>query len=130
MTGFLEVEDLLVAAEAFLGGPPAIRDAGLLDSAAHRPSAAWLGEDVYPDLDTKAAALLLSLAGNRPLVDGNKRLGWVSTRLFYVLNGADLRASHDEAYELVVAVAEGRLDDVAVVAPVLRRWRTDAHHTT
>ena len=72
-TAYLEIGDLLLAAERILGHPPEIRDRGLLESALHRPQSTWFGEDVYPDLDQKAAALLLSLVGNHSLIDGNKR---------------------------------------------------------
>jgi predicted GTPase len=51
------------------------------------------GEEAYPDLDSKAAALLHAIAGVHPLVDGDKRLGWVATRLFYRMNSADPSAA-------------------------------------
>ena len=58
------------------------------------------------------------------LVDGNKRLGWVADRLFYRMNGTDLRVEADEAFELVVRVADGRLRDVAAIGERLGRWRS------
>ena len=78
---------------------------------------------VFPDLDSKAAALLHAIVGGHPLVDGNKRLGWVATRLFYRMNGADLDASPDGAYELVVAVASGELRDAPKIAVRLGAWK-------
>ncbi len=122
MVDYLDREDVLTAIEARLGRPPEIRDHGVLEAALHRPQATWYGQDIYPDLDTKAAALLLSLVGNGPLVEGSKRMGWIATRLFYVLNGRDLRMPADQAYELVVRIAAGEEDDVAEVAATLRRW--------
>ena len=124
MTEYLDLDDLLAAAEAAVGGPPAVRDIGLLDAAAARPRSSVFGVDAYPDLDTKAAALLHSIVTSHPLVDGNKRLGWVAVRLFYLFNDDDVRPSADAAYELVVAVADGRLRDVESIAERLAAWRT------
>ena len=107
MTKYLTTDDFLVLVEE-LGGLQ-VRDFGLLDSAAHRPQATALGDDAYPELDTKAAVLLESIDGNHPLVDGNKRLSWVAGVVFYGLNGRALRAPEDPAYGLVVGVDEGRL---------------------
>lgn len=122
MVDYLDREDALTAIEARLGRPPEIRDHGVLEAALHRPQATWYGQDIYPDLDTKAAALLLSLVSNGPLVEGSKRMGWIATRLFYVLNGRDLRMPQDEAFDLVMRIAAGEEDDVAEVAATLRRW--------
>lgn len=124
MTEYLELDDLLAAAEAALDEPPAVRDIGLLDAAAARPRASVYGTDAYPDLDTKAAALLHSIVTSHPLVDGNKRLGWVAVRLFYRLNDTDVRPPPDAAYDLIVAVADGRFRDVASIAEQLASWRT------
>lgn len=107
MTVLLTLEDLLSLVEDLAVGP--VRDVGLLDSAAHRPGAVLYGHEAYPDLDRKAAALLDSLVGNHALVDGNKRLGWVATVVFYGMNGVELDAPEDPAYDLVIDVATGRL---------------------
>lgn len=123
MTEYLDLDDLLAAAEAALGVPVEVRDIGLLDAAAARPRASVYGSDAYPDLDSKAAALLHSIVTGHPLVDGNKRLGWVAVRLFYLLNDADLRPRLDAAYEFVVAVADGSLRDVDAIAERLAQWR-------
>src|SRR5881296_3541192 len=88
---YLELEDLIDLATLLLGVPPPIRDVGLLGSAAARPQTAVFGEDAYPDVWTKAAALLQSIVKNHALIDGNKRLGWLSTAVFLELNG--VRAS-------------------------------------
>ena len=125
MTEYLDLDDLLAAADAALGGPAEIRDVGLLQSAVARPQATAFGDEAYPDLDQKAAALLHAVVGGHPLVDGNKRLGWVATRLFYRMNGADLRADQDEAYALVVSVARGEMRDVLAIADRLAKWRVE-----
>ena len=122
MTEHLTLDDLLAAAEAALGHPPQVLDYGLLEAAIARPQATVYGDDAYPDLDAKASALLHSIVSNHALVDGNKRLGWVATRLFYALNGADLRAPADDAFALVIAVANGSVRDVAVIAASLGAW--------
>lgn len=88
--------------------PLPIRDMGLLGSAAARPQTTVFGEDAYPDIWTKAAALLQSVVKNHPLIDGNKRLGWPSTAVFLALNGvATHRASNDDVYEIVIGIAAG-----------------------
>nr|WP_202506694.1 type II toxin-antitoxin system death-on-curing family toxin [Amycolatopsis rubida] len=100
---------------------PGIRDLGLLDAAAHRPQSSLMGQDAYPDLHEKAAVLLESIVRNHPLVDGNKRLGWMSVYVFYGLNGFDLDAPEDEAYDLVIATATGTLPYQSVAAR-LAEW--------
>jgi len=76
---YLELDDLLAAASAYLGHPPQVRDYGLLESALARPRASVFGQDAYPTIHEKAAALLDSLVNNHALIDGNKRHGWVGT---------------------------------------------------
>jgi death-on-curing protein len=120
---YLDLDDLLVAADAAVGGRAVVRDVGLLQASAARPQASAFGEDAYPDLDQKAAALLHAIVTGHPLVDGNKRLGWVATRLFYLLNGTDLAAPADSAFALVMAVASGEMDDITAIASCLRAWR-------
>ena len=123
MTEYLELEDLLAAAETAIGGRPEIRDIGLLQSAVERPRSTAFGDEAYPDLDAKAAALLHSIVAGHPLVDGNKRLGWVAVRLFYRMNGTDVQPDQDAAYAFIVEVAGGSLRDVPQIADRLRRWR-------
>ena len=124
MTEYLDLDDLLAAADAALGSRADVRDVGLLQAAVVRPQATAFGEEAYPTLDEKAAALLQSIVAGHPLVDGNKRLGWVAIRLFYRLNDADVRPTPDEAFDLVVSVAGGDRRDVAEIAGTLARWRT------
>jgi len=119
---YLTAEDL-VALIPLTGAPTSIRDAGLLESAAARPQASVFGEDAYPDLHTKAAALLESLVRNHPLVDGNKRLGWLAMVTFYRLNGFLLRTDDDSGYDLVIAIAEGKRS-LGEVAVLLKSWTT------
>ena len=106
---YLDLEDLLDLAERLLGPNPPVRDVGLLGSAAARPQTTAFGADAYPDIWTKAAALLLSIVKDHALVDGNKRLGWLATAVFLHLNGIDVSvASNDGVYDLVMGVAGGK----------------------
>ena len=116
---FLDLESLLHVATRTLGGDPAVRDYGLLESALARPQASAFGEDAYPDIDHKAAALLHSLARNHALVDGNKRLALAGTIAFLGMNGIRLTLSNDEVYDLVMSVATGAPEDVPDIAAAL-----------
>ena len=108
---YLDLDDLIDLARTLLGDPPPIRDVGLLGSAAARPQSTAFGEDAYPDLITKAAALLQSIVNNRALVDGNRRLGWLATAVFLELNGTKAsRLANDEVYELVIWIASSNPD--------------------
>ncbi|MEX1005149.1 MAG: Fic family protein [Acidimicrobiia bacterium] len=104
---YLTLEDLLGLVRRLRAGP--VRDLGLLDSAASRPRSSAFGDDAYPTLQLKAAALLHSIVANRSLVDGNKRLGWLATTVFLDINGENVDLGDDEAFGLVLDVAEGRL---------------------
>jgi len=119
VTRSLTAEQALRIARVAVGGPIDVRDVGLLESAIHRPRASVLGQDAYPDLFTKAGALLHSLARNHPLVDGNKRLAWLATYVFLAKNGIVLDPDEDAAYDLVVQVASGCVDDVEQIAATL-----------
>ena len=105
---YLDLEDLLALVRVLGAGP--VRDVGLLDSSAARPRSSAFGEDAYPTLPLKAAALLHSLTRNHALVDGNKRLGWLATVVFLDLNGHETTVSDDDAFRLVMDVAEGTVD--------------------
>lgn len=113
---FLDLDDLIELAGRLLGDPPPIRDVGLLGAAAARPRTSAFGADAYPTIWTKAAALLDSIVNNHPLIDGNKRLGWLSAAVFLQLNGVDItQITNDEVHRFVVSIAAGRrsIDDVA-----------------
>ena len=106
---FLDLDDVIRLAQRLLGDPPPIRDAGLLGSAVARPQTTVGGDDAYPTVWSKAAALLQSIVANHALVDGNKRLGWLATAVFLEINGASVAAAtNDEVYDLVMSVASFR----------------------
>ena len=106
---YLSVDDLLEIAAGVIG-EFAVRDHGLLASAAARPRTSAFGADAYPTFASKAAALMHSIARNHALVDGNKRLAWAATRTFCLLNGHDLVFTVDDAEQLVQSVARGELE--------------------
>ncbi|MBN1812662.1 MAG: Fic family protein [Anaerolineae bacterium] len=83
---YLTVEEVLEINAEVMGGGHALRDLGLLESAVARPQASAFGVDAYPDLATKAAALLHSLVLNHAFVDGNKRTAVLSTLVFLFLH--------------------------------------------
>jgi death-on-curing protein len=113
---YLTVADLHVIAgdviENYL-----VRDHGLLASAAARPQTTVFGKDAYPTLLHKAAALLQSIAGNHPLIDGNKRLAIAATAIFLARNDFSIDLlDEDLAYELMMSVASGTMHEVAEIA--------------
>ena len=107
-TTCLSLEDLLFLTKRLGAGP--VRDPGLLDSAAARPRSSVFGEDAYPTLSDKAAALLHSICRNHALVDGNKRLAWAAAVAFLALNDSWVEMPDDDAFTLVMSVAEGSLE--------------------
>jgi death-on-curing protein len=115
----LNLEELLYVAERAVGVEPQVRDVGLLASALARPQASAFGEAAYPTIHQKAGALLHSLARNHALIDGNERLALAAAIAFYGMNGMRLMLTNDQAYDLVIDVASGRLNDVVSIASVL-----------
>ena len=87
-----------------------VKDLGLLDSALARPKTSLFGEDAYPTLELKAAAMVESLVLNHPMMDGNKRSSWFALNYFFALNGKVIVATQDEAFEYVLGVATKALD--------------------
>ena len=120
---YLDLEDLLGLTRALGVGP--VRDVGLLDSAAARPPSSAFGENAYPSIDLKAAALLHSIARSHALVDGNKRLAWLATVVFLDLNDQTPDLDDDAAFDLVMDAAQGTVE-VEEVAARLRVVRTSA----
>ena len=121
---FLDLDDVVDLAIALLGDPAPLRDIGLLGSAVARPQSTAFGEDAYPDIWTKAAALLQSIVKYDALVDGNKRLGWLATAVFLEINGIEIsRAGNDDVYNLVIDVAADQLT-IDAIAERLRQLAT------
>jgi death-on-curing protein len=114
---YLDLDDLLRLIRDLGTGP--VRDVGLLDSAVARHRSHVFGQEAYPTLALKAAALLHSLVNNHPLVDGNKRLGWLATLVFLDINAHEPDLDDDDAFQLVMDVAAGAMD-VEEIAERLR----------
>lgn len=89
------------------GGSHGVRDLGALQAAVARPKATFEGDDLYPDLFAKAAALMESIIKNHPFVDGNKRTAITAAGIFLQRNGCRLQAAQDELYRFTMAMAAG-----------------------
>lgn len=105
------------------GGATGLRDLGALESSVAQPRISVEGEDAYPTLVEKAAALCFSLVQNHPFVDGNKRIGHAAMEVFLLLNGLQIQASVDEQEHLVLQLASGNVSRRA-----LATWLQE--HTT
>jgi death-on-curing protein len=111
---YLDLEDVVEMIRALGVGP--IRDLGLLDSAVNRPRSSAFGEDAYQTLSMKAGALLHSMTKNHALLDGNKRLAWLSTVVFCDVNGFAPRVGDDEAFQLVWDIASSAVEEISTIA--------------
>jgi death-on-curing protein len=106
------------------GGSPGLRDRGGLESAVTRPQMTFGGEDLYPDLAAKAAALMHSLVANHPFVDGNKRVGAITAELFLAINRVQLVASDQEIIATTLGVARGEVSAEALAIWIRQRTRS------
>jgi death-on-curing protein len=116
---FLSVDEALAIHERLVeafGGPPGVRDRGLLESALFRPQTGY-----YPDLTQMAAALFESLLMNHPFVDGNKRVAFFATDVFLRLNGWRLQVDADEAHAFLIGLLEARTADYDHLLPWIQR---------
>lgn len=109
----LEIEEVLALHERIImqsGGSSGVRDRNAIESALAQPQMAFGGQDLYPSLGEKAAALGFSLIANHPFVDGNKRIGHAAMETFLVRNGYALDAAVDEQERVVLTVAAGEMN--------------------
>ena len=116
--GFLTVDEVLAIHERQIevfGGPPGVRDPGLLESALHRPRTGY-----YEDLSAMAAALFESLVMNHPFIDGNKRVAFFASDVFLRLNGWKLEVDPDEAHAFIIGLLERAECDFDNLLPWLR----------
>lgn len=112
MTLYLSLEQILRIHERQVeqfGGAAGLRDRGALEAAVSRPQATFGGDDLYPDPAAKAAALMHSLLGNHPFLDGNKRAAAMSAELFLLFNGFEILADEEELEAVTMAAARGEL---------------------
>lgn len=117
MTHYLELEDALqqIAAVGFY-----VKDLGLLDSALARPKTTLFGEDAYPTLELKAAAMVHSIIKNQAMVDGNKRTSWFMLSSFLYINGYFIEMTADEGMEFTLGIATDKLS-LAEAAAMIRK---------
>lgn len=117
MTYYLELEDALqqIAAVGFY-----VKDLGLLDSALARPKTTLFGEDAYPTLELKAAAMVHSIINNHAMVDGNKRTSWFMLSSFLYINGYFIEMTADEGMEFTLGIATDKLS-LAEAAAMIRK---------
>lgn len=108
----LEIHRQVVANTASL---PGVHSLAALESAVAQPHMTFDGQELYPSLPEKAAALGFSLIQNHPFLDGNKRTGHAALEVFLVLNGHELNAPVDEQYALVMSIAMGETDRAALL---------------
>jgi len=126
VTVYLSVAHVLRLHEeliATFGGARGLRDAGALEAATARPQMTFGGEDLYPDVAAKAAALMHSLVMNHPFVDGNKRVGAMAMELFLLVNSLALDAVNEELVEVTLAVARGEVEAEALAIWLRQRTR-------
>jgi death-on-curing protein len=112
---YLNTADISRILEKHLPGM-GIRDDGLIESALARPQASFAGHESYPTIELKAAALVQSIVGNHPLIDGNKRLGLICLIVFLGFNGFRLDATNDDAYDFIIAIASSQMRDLETIA--------------
>lgn len=121
---FLEISDLITIHQILLeqlGGMPGIRDEGLLESAIAQPKATFFGELLHPTIQAQAAAYLYHLVKNHPFLDGNKRTAFGPMEAFLRLNGYNLSFSDEQAYQLVLQVAQGEMSK-AELAGIIEQY--------
>src|SRR4028118_2291862 len=91
------------------GGTPGVRDEGLLESALAQPQATFGGDFLHPTISEQAVAYLYHLAMNHPFIDGNKRTAFAVMDTFLRLNGYSLNLTNEQAYHLVMQVAQSQM---------------------
>jgi len=112
VTRYLSIAEVLELHQSVIerwGGASGIRDLGSLESALAQPRQSFGGQDLYPDITSKAAALCFSLVLNHPFIDGNKRIGHAAMETFLIVNGSELLASVDEQERIMLDLAAGTL---------------------
>jgi len=114
---FLTVDDVLKLQRHQIdvyGGEHGVRDFGLLESALAMPQSMFGGQFLHKDIYEMASAYLFHLVKNHPFIDGNKRAGAVAAYVFLAINDMRLTALPDDFAEMVLAVAESRLDKLGI----------------
>jgi death-on-curing protein len=117
---YLTASEVMLVNEQEIG-TELLADFGLLEAAVLRPQQSVFGSDAYPDMHTKAAAMMHSLIRNHAFIDGNKRTGVLATILFYNLNGYTIETAQEDLIALALDIGEGQID-VEGIAGILKGW--------
>ena len=117
MTEFLDTYDAL---QVIKGLGFYVRDVGLLEGALARPKTTVFGEDAYPTLELKIAAMAHSLIKNHALVDGNKRTTWTLINAFALINDFDLVMNANEGFDFTLGMATDKYD-IEQAAKIIRK---------
>ena len=124
---WLDVNDIVdIHAEqiTLFGGPPGIRDEGLLESALARPMNQWhYGET---DLAALAAAYGFGIARNHPFIDGNKRAAFAALIVFLRLNKIPFAPQPPQATAIILALAAGEVDEAGLTRWIRDNWPAGA----
>ncbi|HEX2618622.1 MAG TPA: type II toxin-antitoxin system death-on-curing family toxin [Phototrophicaceae bacterium] len=126
LSELIYINGTLLKTPDITSGKRQVRDIDLLEAAVARPSSSAFGQDAYPTLRQKAAALLHSLARNHPFADGNKRTATVGVIFMLEVNGQTVIWEQENALAMMLRVAEGKaieVDDIAAWLPL-----TEHHH--
>lgn len=118
MTKYIEIEQVVYLHDQiieYIGGRPGVRDFTLLHSAVERCKATFAGQDLYPDIYTKAAALWHSITMNHAFYDGNKRTGYESMKRFLYINGYEITADKDEIVRMCVSIDNDNLEIKVII---------------
>ena len=110
---YVSLEEVLAVHKMVIdvgGGSIEVRDWGLLLSAIEQPKQQAFGQDLYPDIISKAAVLFYSLSQNHPFVDGNKRASYFSTLRFLEMNGFEIVSNDKEVFYVIIILSSGELD--------------------
>lgn len=91
------------------GGAVGIQNLNGLESALAQPRMTFGGQELYPTVVEKAAALGFFLVQNHPFVDGNKRTGHAAVEVFLFLNNHEINAAVEEQEQVVLQVASGQM---------------------
>ncbi|NET29702.1 type II toxin-antitoxin system death-on-curing family toxin [Okeania sp. SIO1I7] len=113
MTRYLTLSEIMELHQQIItqtGGANGLRDRPALESAVAQPAVTFSGQDLYPTVIDKAAALGFLIIMNHPFLDGNKRTGHAAMEVFLILNGLEINASVDEQEQVILAVASGELN--------------------
>jgi death-on-curing protein len=109
---FLALGEVLALHQRILaesGGTPGVRDLGGIASAVSQPKVSVGGQDAYPTLIDKAAALGFSLIRNHGFLDGNKRIAHAAMEVFLIMNDIEISASVDEQERFMLSLAAGQV---------------------